>query len=126
MGNLESGPHGAVHVWTTDPTIDFNNPKSDMGVLASAAFDPVFFAHHANIDRIWDKWNKANPAQHTNPTSSGWLQQAFFFYDQAPNWTYISKAGRRLVIDDIASLTEMMPSGAGYVIGLTYPLEWRD
>jgi polyphenol oxidase len=69
MGNLESGPHGAVHVWTTDPTIDFNNPKSDMGVLASAAFDPVFFAHHANIDRIWDKWNKANLAQHTNPSS---------------------------------------------------------
>ena len=90
MGNLEGGPHGAVHVWTTDPTVDFNNPKPDMGVLASAAFDPVFFAHQANIDRIWDKWNKADPTQHTNPTNSVWLQQGFFFYDQSPNWTYIS------------------------------------
>lgn len=90
MGALEGGPHGAVHVWTTDPTVDFNNPKPDMGVLASAAFDPVFFAHHANIDRIWDKWIKADPASHTNPTNQVWQQQGFFFYDQSSTWTYIS------------------------------------
>ena len=90
MGNLEGGPHGGVHVWTTDPSVDFNNPKPDMGVLASAAFDPVFFAHHANIDRVWDKWNKADPTNHTNPTNAVWLQQGFFFYDQSANWTYIS------------------------------------
>ena len=90
MGLLEGGPHGGVHVWTTDPMVDFNNPKSDMGVLASAAFDPVFFAHHANIDRIWDKWIKANPTQHANPANSVWQQQFFFFYDSTPSWSYIS------------------------------------
>lgn len=89
MGILEGGPHGGVHVWTTDPAVDFNNPKPDMGVLGSAAFDPVFFAHHANIDRIWDKWNTADPT-HTNPANPIWLQQGFFFYDQSPKWTYIS------------------------------------
>jgi polyphenol oxidase len=90
MGNLEGGPHGAVHVWTTDPTVDFNNANPDMGVLASAAFDPVFFAHHANIDRIWDKWKSADPAHHTNPVNPIWLQQGFYFYDQTPTWTFIS------------------------------------
>jgi polyphenol oxidase len=92
MGNLEGGPHGGVHVWTTDPAVDFNNPKPDMGVLASAAFDPVFFAHHANIDRIWDKWRKADPAHHTNPDNPIWQQQFFFFYDKKPNWTYIANS----------------------------------
>jgi polyphenol oxidase len=90
MGALEGGPHGGVHVWTTDPKVDFNNPKPDMGVLASAAYDPVFFAHHANIDRVWDKWIKDDPAKHANPSNTAWLQQFFFFYDQTPNWTYIS------------------------------------
>jgi polyphenol oxidase len=95
MGHLEGGPHGGVHVWTTDPTVDFDNPKPDMGVLASAAFDPVFFAHHANIDRIWDKWIKTDPTHHANPANpadTAWLQQGFFFYDQKPTWTYISNS----------------------------------
>jgi polyphenol oxidase len=92
MGSLEGGPHGGVHVWTTDPAVDFNNPKPDMGVLASAAFDPVFFSHHANIDRIWDKWRKADPANHTNPDNQIWQQQFFFFYDKTPNWTYIANS----------------------------------
>lgn len=90
MGNLEGGPHGSVHVWTTDPTVNFNDAKPDMGVLASAAFDPVFFCHHANIDRIWDKWRKADPAHHTNPDNQIWQQQVFYFYDKTPNWTYIA------------------------------------
>ena len=90
MGILEGGPHGAVHVWTTDPKLDWNNPKPDMGVLASAAFDPVFFAHHANIDRIWDKWIKEPQSKHANPDNQAWLGQGFFFYDQAKNWTYIT------------------------------------
>jgi len=92
MGILEGGPHGAVHVWTTDPKLDWNNPKPDMGVLASAAFDPVFFAHHANIDRIWDKWIKVPQSQHANPNSQAWLNQGFFFYDQAKNWNYITNS----------------------------------
>ena len=92
MGHLEGGPHGAVHVWTTDPTLDFDNAKPDMGVLASAAFDPVFFAHHANIDRIWDKWVKDDPANHANPSNQAWQQQGFFFYDQGSNWSYIQNS----------------------------------
>lgn len=118
MGSLEGGPHGAVHVWTTDPTVDFNNPKPDMGVLASAAFDPVFFAHHANIDRIWDKWRKADPTHHTNPTNTVWLQQGFFFYDQAPNWTYISND--QMLAPELLSYNyqapQQAPAGTGPVV----------
>jgi hypothetical protein len=39
-------PHGYVH----------DNSGWLMGDLSVAAFDPIFFAHHANIDRLWDYW----------------------------------------------------------------------
>jgi polyphenol oxidase len=82
-GHLESGPHGLVHLWTTDPKNYWG--LANMGMLAAAAFDPVFFAHHANIDRLWSVW--AGTPGHANPSNDRWLnQQAFYFYDQAQTW----------------------------------------
>jgi polyphenol oxidase len=99
-GQLESGPHGYVHLWTTDPNIRTSG-ISNMGVLASAAFDPVFFAHHANIDRLWSKW--AAVQGHANPSNGRWLsQQPFYFYDQAQTWVSILVQD---VIDHEASLS---------------------
>jgi polyphenol oxidase len=93
MGALEGTPHGGVHLWCTDPIkIDPNNPQIDMGVLATAALDPVFFAHHANIDRLWHDWNASDPS-HANPSDPAWQpQQAeqFVFYDQNAQWTAIA------------------------------------
>jgi polyphenol oxidase len=50
-GAVEYQPHGPVHVWTGDTTM--RDARNDMGVLSTAAQDPVFFAHHGNIDRLW-------------------------------------------------------------------------
>jgi polyphenol oxidase len=86
-GALEGSPHGGVHLWVTDPT-NFSG-AANMGSLGTAAFDPVFFAHHANIDRLWDVWANSNPA-HASPSSDRWLNQPFFFYDQLQNWTAIA------------------------------------
>lgn len=30
-----------------------------MSDLATAGFDPIFWVHHANIDRLWEKWNRS-------------------------------------------------------------------
>jgi polyphenol oxidase len=87
MGQIEQTPHGMVHVWTTDPTFASNTPVPNMGALASAAFDPVFFAHHANIDRLWDVWMQTTG--HANPNNGRWLQQYFLFYDHLQTWTGI-------------------------------------
>jgi tyrosinase len=38
--------HDAVHGWV----------GGDMGDPTTAAFDPVFFAHHCMIDRVWYLW----------------------------------------------------------------------
>jgi polyphenol oxidase len=90
MGALEGAPHGGVHLWCTDP-VNLSS-QIDMGVLATAALDPVFFAHHANIDRLWDKWIAADPS-HTNPSDPPWQPdqaEQFVFYDQNAQWTAIA------------------------------------
>jgi tyrosinase len=43
--------HDTVHVWV----------GGTMGQVDWAAYDPVFFAHHANVDRAWRIWQTANP-----------------------------------------------------------------
>ena len=42
MGMLEATPHNTVH----------NTIAGDMATMLSPR-DPIFFLHHANIDRIW-------------------------------------------------------------------------
>jgi tyrosinase len=43
--------HGEVHVWV----------GGHMGNLPFAAFDPVFWAHHCMIDRLWRIWQLRHP-----------------------------------------------------------------
>jgi tyrosinase len=45
---LEVGDHDAVHALV----------GGDMGNQLRAAADPVFFLHHANVDRLWHIWQR--------------------------------------------------------------------
>jgi polyphenol oxidase len=88
-GAIERAPHGGVHLWVTNPTT-LLPPQINMGVLGTAALDPVFFAHHANIDRLWQVWLDATTTPpHANPADDVWLQQAFVFYNEQRQWTQI-------------------------------------
>jgi tyrosinase len=51
--------HNGVHSWVGGP----------MGDLDTAPADPLFWMHHANIDRIWESWRHTHPG--LNPTLSG-------------------------------------------------------
>jgi tyrosinase len=42
--------HDNVHGWV----------GGDMGVIGTAAFDPIFWSHHAMIDRLWWIWQARN------------------------------------------------------------------
>jgi polyphenol oxidase len=76
---LWPGPHGYVHLFVGSST-NLNLVKQDMGVLETAARDPLFWAHHANIDRLWDVWI----AQHGAPTyPTAFLNQSWTFWNQA-------------------------------------------
>ncbi|TVU14777.1 hypothetical protein EJB05_38270, partial [Eragrostis curvula] len=80
-GNLENVPHGTIHLWTGDP----RQPNGeDMSNFYSAARDPVFFAHHANVDRMWHVWNglRGGSGGNANFTDPDFLDAAFLFYDE--------------------------------------------
>ncbi len=65
---LEGNPHGSVHVMV----------GGNMGSIDTSARDPVFWAHHGNVDRLWSVWLAADN-NHTNPTDPAWKRQAFTF-----------------------------------------------
>jgi tyrosinase len=69
-GNLESNPHNLVHSFVGGDAPDGQTYglMSDPGL---AGLDPIFYFHHANIDRMWAAWN-AN-LSNTNPTDPNWL-----------------------------------------------------
>ncbi len=47
--------HGAVHVYV-------GGQDGHMSQVPLAAYDPIFWAHHAMIDRIWRMWQLRHPS----------------------------------------------------------------
>jgi polyphenol oxidase len=77
-GSIEWSVHNSVHDWTGDPMLPNHE---DMGIIYSAAYDPIFYAHHANVDRMWTIWKDLDP-KHKEPESSDWLNASYVFYDE--------------------------------------------
>ncbi|MGH9720270.1 MAG: tyrosinase family protein [Bryobacteraceae bacterium] len=46
---------------STEP-MNIRNPSAgDMVNAGRTAFDPIFWGHHANVDRLWAEWQKMHP-----------------------------------------------------------------
>jgi len=74
-GELELQPHGVVHNAV-------GGPVGWMSYFTCAARDPIFWLHHANIDRLWQVWlnklgGRKNPISNTT-----WAKQTFTFFDE--------------------------------------------
>ena len=81
VGLLEDTPHGGVHVLVGNDYDSQGNllRRGWMGSFVTAGLDPVFWLHHANIDRLWQVWLDLDPA-HRNPTGDpAWLDTEFSF-----------------------------------------------
>lgn len=80
-GTFESQPHDVVHV--------------ALGGLMSdpdtAAQDPIFWLHHANIDRMWNRW-LAPGGVRMDASDAAWLNTRFTFYDEAGHAVYLTGA----------------------------------
>jgi hypothetical protein len=72
---LEQTPHGSVHCATGVA----NCPSGYMGYVPSAGNDPIFYSHHANIDRLYECWLAVDPA--TRLPSGSMLSKTFNFID---------------------------------------------
>lgn len=74
FGILEGLPHNNVH----------NNVGGFMGDFLSP-IDPIFMAHHANIDRLWTVWTadqieRGLPTLPTGDLYTQWASEPFLFY----------------------------------------------
>jgi hypothetical protein len=56
-GHLESGSHANIHTII----------EGNMILPETAALDPIFWLHHANIDRLWSKWMENNLRKTPSP-----------------------------------------------------------
>jgi tyrosinase len=68
-GRLEQTPHNDVHNMVGGLMLDPD----------TAAQDPIFWLHHANIDRVWWQWEQAQT--HKDPTDPKWTTPSFSFFD---------------------------------------------
>jgi tyrosinase len=74
-GALEITPHGSVHtvVGGMDGLMTF---------LRTSPGDPVFWLHHANIDRLWEVWLGQDDPARSNPTDLRWKDFEFQFKNE--------------------------------------------
>lgn len=56
-----NGIHGGVHMWV-------GGTMSDASISPA---DPVFWMHHANLDRLWWVWYNSAAGSHQNPVIPG-------------------------------------------------------
>ncbi|KAJ1267647.1 hypothetical protein BS78_07G073400 [Paspalum vaginatum] len=96
-GTLEQMAHTAMHVWTGRPNATLedtstcalarngsHNCRNDMAFLGSAGRDPLFYSHHANVDRLWHIWSTSlGGGNGFNDTA--WLDASFVFFDGVHN-----------------------------------------
>jgi len=82
-GILELQPHNVIHTVIGGP-----RPGTATGCAIGqmtdprcAALDPIFWLHHANIDRLWNRWLDLGGGR-ANPADNAWLSQRFDFFDE--------------------------------------------
>ena len=52
----------------------------DMAEFSTVGGDPMFYIHHANVDRIWESWSRLG---NTNPTDPKYLNRVFSYGDRS-------------------------------------------
>lgn len=89
-GSIEGTPHGLVHAWVNTKRVAFKDSASD----------PIFFAHHANVDRLWSLWKTLPGTARHDISDPDYLNTQFTFYDEDGALVTVSVA-QALQIDQL-------------------------
>ncbi len=87
-GFLDQNPHNTIHIWSGGQNPEWDGEKKgvqitgrnyhtraelytqpqfgDMFSNLTASFDPIFWPHHINVDRLWAEWQLDHP--NSNPS----------------------------------------------------------
>jgi hypothetical protein len=81
-GAVENSPHNVIHDIIGGQSVTAGGALRPgfMGDVPTAARDPIFWLHHANIDRLWESW-LALKGGRKNPEDPDWLDASFSFFD---------------------------------------------
>ena len=96
LGLIEQRPHNDIHIAVGGAIGTVNGAMAD---IPTAAFDPVFWVHHANIDRLWAEWS-CMPGKSWGPMPpDAWLnEEPWEFMDVGGS---VTRGSRRFYIDRI-------------------------
>ncbi|WZP00961.1 tyrosinase family protein [Isosphaeraceae bacterium EP7] len=85
----DEGSHGAMETYCHDLVHD--SIGGQMGNPDTAARDPIFWLHHANVDRLWSAWLRARGGAFL-PREAIWLNTPFLFYGPLGRSGYMTTA----------------------------------
>lgn len=74
-GELEGTCHNGIHGWV----------GGNMGLVNSAAQDPLFWCHHNMVERCWWDWNITQDKPNPSSTNWGTMSLDNMFYDKDGN-----------------------------------------
>lgn len=126
---LEAQPHDMVH-----GEVGGGDGATFLGFMSAflSPVDPIFFMHHANLDRLWDVWSRKQAAQGQPTTPTGadldaWTGERFLFF-VGPDGT----AATRTTSGDYVALSsfdydyqpgsgeDVVPTGRRAVVGRSF------
>lgn len=77
QSTIEQRPHGYVHCAV------MGCPVTVMGAVPYSSNDPIFWLHHANIDRTWDCWTSITGNK--NPATTSFNNKSWSFVNYKGN-----------------------------------------
>lgn len=98
---VENVPHNVIHgAFGSADSVGL--PIGDLGNPATAGRDPLFWVHHANIDRLWASWLRSGGENTTDYQDRDW-------YDRI--WTFADETGARvdMSLRDLDAILETEP-----------------
>lgn len=116
-GNINGTPHGAVHGQVGGNMTGFN----------TAGLDPIFWLHHCNIDRLWNRWLAGGGGRSNPPaTDTTWHNTNFTFFDE--NGTQVQMKGADIVNPQYSMCRSCYDEEAVFVIWdlLPWPFKYID
>lgn len=86
---IQNQPHGTMHCATGS-----NCGMPDIGMVPVAGNDPVFYMHHANIDRLWQCWMKKKASG--QPMTLKWARENLGMNEDwfAAKFTFVNENGK--------------------------------